>query len=118
METLNDFKMNSSQVKESPKDVKLDGVIIKIDKGILREFLPENIDLTNWEGLDNETLLIHFETKFEDRTIGGTDRLTFYEEPLSNSKLGKFLQKYDELKVAQRIKINFNGKGYSSILLE
>lgn len=118
MQTINEFKMTNKDVIESPKDEILDGVITRIDKGMLREFLPENIDETKWTNLEQDTLLIHFETKYNDRNIGGTDRLSYYEKPMSNSKLGKFLSKYKQLAIGQEIKIEFDGEGFSSIKLK
>ena len=62
--------------------------------------------------------MIHFETKYNDRHIGGTDRLRFYEEPMINSNLGKFIMKYETLKVGTKIKVEFNSDGFSSIKIK
>jgi len=118
METLNEFTMNKSNIVQSPKDCILPAVITRVDKGLLQEFLGNNIDLTKWSNLDAPFLLIHFETKFEDRVIGGTDRIAFYEQPLSGTNLGKALEKYGSLNIGTEIKVIFDGKGFSSIVLE
>lgn len=104
-------------VVASPVDEILDGVIIKIEKGLLSEFIPESVH-SKFDNLEQSTLNIHFQTTYNEKNIGGTDRIAFYDEPMTNSKLGKFLTKYEELKVGQKIKVEFNGDGFSSIKLK
>ncbi len=112
-----DFEMNTEQVVASPKDEILDAVIIKIEKGLLSEFINPEVH-HKFDNLESETLLVHFETKYNDRIIGGTDRIRFYEEPMINSNLGKFITKYNTLKVGIKIKVEFNADGFSSIKIK
>lgn len=112
-------KFVKSDVVESPKDVILDGVVIKIDKGQLKEFVPKE----KWDKFDNleqETLLVHFETAFKGRNLTGSDKISYYPKGSipSNSNLGKFIQKYDSIAVGVKIKVEFDGNGYSSIKLK
>lgn len=110
-------KLTKESIVQSPKDVKLDGVITGIEKGLLSEFVDPRVH-DKFDNLEQETLNIHFECKFNDKSIKGTDRLAYYSEPMSHSKLGKFLEKYGELKAGQSIKVDYNGKGFGSILVE
>jgi len=109
--------LKKSDVVESPKDIILDGVIVGMEKGLLSEFLDPSVH-SKFDNLEQPTLKIHFEVKFKERLIKGNDRLPYYDEPMSNSKLGKFLTKYEELKTEKKIKVEYNDKGFGSIRLE
>jgi len=110
-------KLTKKDIVASPKDVKLDGVILSIDKGLLSEFVDPKFH-DSFDNLEQEYLNISFECKFNGKNIKGTDKLSYYAEPMSHSKLGKFLEKYGELKAGQSIKVDYNGKGFGSILVE
>jgi len=109
--------MNKSQVVQSPRDEILKGVIIKIEKGLLSEFLDPAVH-AKFDNLEQPTLRLSFEVKYNDKIIKGQDRLNYYEEPMSNSKLGKFLTKYDKLEVGQEIKVIYNDNGFGSIKVD
>ena len=106
--------IDKSKVVESPKDQILDGVIVKIEKGLLSEFIDPQYQ-EKFDNLEQETLNIEFEVHFNDKILKGNDRFAYYEEPMSNSKLGKFIEKYDEFKAGVKIKIEYNGKGFGKI---
>ena len=112
-----DTVLTVKDVVASPVDEVLEGVIVKIEKGLLSEFVPAQVH-DKFDNLEQETLNIHFETKYNDKNLKGTDRIAFYEEPMTNSKLGKFLTKYEELKVGTKIKVDYDEKGFGSIRLK
>lgn len=107
-----------NQTKESiiasPRDEILDGVIIKIDKGLLSEFIDPKVH-SKFDNLEQPTLNITIDVKFNDKVIKVTDRIAYYKEPMTNSKLGKFLNKYDKLEVGKQIKVFFNSEGFGNI---
>lgn len=109
--------MTKDSVIASPKDEILNGVVLKIEKGLLGEFLDDKVK-DKFDNLEQPTLFFYIECKFNNKHIRTTDRLAFYEEPMSNSKLGKYLEKYGELKAGQEIKVIFNDKGFGSIKLD
>ena len=110
-------EMKKEQVVASPKDEILNGVIIQIEKGLLKEFVPEEVH-KSFDNLDQPTLKITFEVDFNGKKITSSDRLAFYEEPMTNSKLGKFLNKYNTLKVGSLIKVVYNGDGFGKIKVD
>jgi len=110
-------KITKSEIIASPTDEILTGVITNIEKGVLKEFLNEGVQ-SKFDNLDQETLKIYFECKFEDKIIKGSDRLAYYEKPMSNSKLGKFLIKYDELNVGREIKVVFDKNSFGKIKVD
>ena len=117
MVTVFSETMTKAQVVASPKDEVLSGVITTIEKGLLSEFLDERVH-SKFDNLEQPTLRIGFEVSFGDKTIKGNDRLAFYDEPMANSKLGKFLEKYGELKAGQEIKVLYDGDGFGKIKVD
>ena len=110
-------KMNKSAVVASPEDVTLDGIIVNIEQGMLREFIDEKVH-DKFDNLESEQINIYFEVQYEGRTLKGNDRFAFYGEPMSHSKLGQFLNKYNDLAVGVKIKVQYNSKGFGSIIIE
>ena len=106
--------LTKASVVESPRDVILDGVIISIEKGLLREFLDESV-YSKFDNLDQETLKITYECQYNNKSLLGNDKIAYYSSPGSNSKLGKFLTKYSELKVGLLIKVEYDGEGFGKI---
>lgn len=110
-------KLTKDDIVASPCDEVLTGVITKIEKGLLGSFVDEKVH-SKFDNLDQETLMIYFETKFNDMIIKGSDRLAYYEKPMTNSKLGKFLLKYGSLEAGQQIKIVYNSEGFGRIKVD
>ena len=109
--------VTSKDIVASPVDEILDGVTTTIEKGLLKEFIDEKYH-EEFDNLDQEHLLIHFEVKFNNKILKGNDRLAYYAEPMSNTKMAKFITKYDELKAGQKIKVIYNAKGFGKIKLD
>ena len=110
-------KQNKSDVVQSPKDEILNGVIVDIKKGLLSEFVDSQYH-TKFDNLEQEQLEIQYETKFKDKILKGFDRIAYYEKPMSNSKLGKFLTKYETLDIGISIKIIYDGDGFGKIKVD
>lgn len=111
------FEMNKNVVVQSPRDVILDGIIIDVNKTTWKEIIPSE-KLDKFDNPDKELVQIKFETKFDERILKGEDVLPYFEKPMSNSNLGKFLDKYENLAVGKTIKIVFNDKGFGKIKLD
>ncbi len=109
--------IKKESVIASPNDEILEGVIISIQKGELKEFLDEAVH-HKFDNLNQETLQIGFEVDFKDKKIKGNDKLAYYEEPMTNSKLGKFLTKYNELKTGISIKVIYDSNGFGKIKVD
>jgi len=110
-------KLDKSVVVASPVDEILEGVIIKIERGMLKEFLDPKVH-EKFDNLEQDTLKFHLEVKFNDKIINVSDKINYYEEPMNNTKLGKFLNKYDTLGVSKVVKVIFDGKGFGKIKVD
>lgn len=110
-------KIDKSVIIESPKDEVLTGVIIQIERGLLSEFVAPEVH-SKFDNLDQETLNFTIECTFNGKKFKVNDRIAYYTEPMSNSKLAKFLEKYDTLEVSKQIKVIFDGNGFGKIKLD
>ena len=109
--------MNKNQIKDVPKDTIQDGIVIAIDKCNWKMIVPAD-KLHKFENPDEEVLVVKYETKYNDSNLKGEDTIRYYAEPFPNSNLGKFLTKYDNLEVGSKVKVTFDGNGFSSIKLD
>lgn len=120
MSEVYNAQITKKDIVASPEDVTLDGIIISITKGLTSEFVDSQYHKDfDEDSLKKEQLSIDFEVTFQNRKITGNDRMNFYEEPLSNTSMAKFMVKYDEgLKVGTKIKVQYNSKGFGKIILK
>ena len=110
-------KLDKSVIVASPRDEILNGVIVQVEKGLLREFLDESVH-SKFDNLDQDTLKFTIECEFDNKKFNVIDRIAFYDEPMSNSKLAKFLNKYDTLEVGKQIKVIFDKDGFGKIKVD
>lgn len=122
METLDKFTETKEDIVKSPKDEILEGVITSIKKGTLREHFEEierpDIAAKFKDGLDDLYIFVQYETAFNGLNLKGSDRFRHYSPPQDNSNYGKFLMKYSDVGVGGKIKIIFDGNGFSKIKLD
>ena len=111
-----DKVLTEKSVVASPKDEILSGIITNIQQGLLSEFIDSSVH-SKFDNLHQETLLIEYEVKYGDKILKGNDKFGYYAEPMSNSKLGKFLTKYKELKTGMPIKVMYNAEGFGKIVV-
>ena len=109
--------MNKKQVVQVPKDTVLSGVIINVEKTTWEKIIsPDKI--SRFENPQDEIVHITYEVQYENRTLKGDETFNYYDAPMANSKLGMFLEKYDDLKAGIQIKIDYNAEGHPSIRLK
>lgn len=109
--------MNKNQVIKVPKDTVLDGVIVDIEKTTWANIIdPEK--LSKFDEPNQEILRIKYEYQYEGNVLTSNESFKYYEKPMANSKLGKFLNKYETLKVGVSIKIDIDGNGFPSIRID
>ncbi len=122
METLDKFKETKEDIVETPKDIVLEGVIVGIKKGTLQEHFDEierpDIAAKFTKGLDDTYIFVEYETAHNGLNIKGSDRFKHYSPPMDNSNYGKFLMKYSNVGIGGKIKIMFNGEGFSKVILD
>ena len=102
-------------LKEIPKDTVVDAVIVdviiqtwkeKLDSETLKKFKQEN---------HNQAQVF---IKYDCTGIIREDSYTFYEEPPTNSKLGKFMLKYNGFpETNTKIRVDFDKDSKSRIRL-
>jgi len=117
MENIKNFTMKKEEIVKSPKDVILDAVVIESNKTTWANIIkPDKIG--KFEDPNKVIVQIKYEYGFDDRVLKGEDTMAYYEKPMVNSNLGKYLFKYGDLQVGQKIKIVFGGDGFGSIKLD
>jgi len=109
--------MNKKVVVSSPRDVILSAIVTEVNKTCWEEIIPSE-KLEKYDDPKKEIVQIKFETKFEETNLKGHDTLPYYEKPMSNSNLGKFLEKYEDLCPGKEIKVIYNDKGFGQIKLD
>ena len=112
------MKISSKNVVESPKDQIMDGVITAIsDKTTWNDHLTamgNEKAIAKFPNPGQEIINVSYEVT-KDPSLKGTDQVAYYDKPRDRSKLGKLLTKYGDLDVGTKIKIKFNGDGYSEM---
>lgn len=113
--TLDDIaKMNKENIKIKPKDAIHDGIIIDMEIKSWAEHLKDRPEaLAKFAEPKKEMIFITYEAA----GFKGIEPYTPMSEPTENSKLGKHIIKYNKAPViGDKIKVKFNGQGYSEII--
>jgi len=106
----------SKDVIKSPKDTVLRGKVISAEKTTWRKIIdPDKI--SKFDEPDKDIIQVKYEVEFEGTNISGSDTMAYFEKPMSNSKMGKYLEKYGSFEVGQDISVDFDDKGYSKLRL-
>lgn len=114
----------TEDVIETPKDIIEDAIVTKLIPTTWREFLKTKTTeknkyeemLQKFQEPDKQIVVIHFKT--EKTNVEGNDTANVYTPIPDNSKLGKIITKYGGLNVGRKIKVAFDGNGYTSIHLD
>ena len=101
-----------TDVQELPKNTTAEAIITKVEVKTWREIIPED-KLEKFSEPDEKRIIISCEGK----GFKHTENYKYEEKPSCRSKLGKFLLRYDEIKVSSQIQINFAHESNSSILI-
>lgn len=109
--------MNKKQVIEVPKDVLLDGIIVDVEKTTWSKIISQE-KLNKFENPFAEIVRIKYEVNYDDRILRNDEVYSYYENPMANSKLGMFLNKYEDLKTGIKIKVDYSSEGKPSIRLK
>jgi len=110
-----DYKIPSmDDIKKLPKEVILPAAIISVDIKTWREIITDVLVLAKFDKPDEPQVVITYECQGYRRD----DKYNFYQDPSEGSKLGRYMTKYKSFpKVGQEIKVQFDSKGMSVILI-
>jgi hypothetical protein len=111
------LSINKSVVVESPRDVILDAVVVEANKTTWAEIISPD-KLHKFDDPNKALVQIKFETSYNNEQLRGEDTFNFFEKPMSNSKMGLYLVKYDEIRVGQTIKVIYNKDGFPKIKVD
>jgi len=114
---ISDYKIPEvKDLKELPKDVILPAVIIGVDIKTWREILsPESLAKFDENSIDQPQVIITYECQGYRRD----DKFTYYEQPSTRSKLGRYMVKYDKFpEIGDEIKVQFDDEGRSNIVIK
>jgi len=114
---ISDYKIPEvKDLKELPKDVILPAVIIGVDIKTWREILsPESLAKFDENSVDQPQVIVTYESQGYRRD----DKFTYYEQPSTGSKLGRYMVKYDKFpEIGDEIKVQFDDEGRSNIVIK
>ena len=112
--TNEEFEINASNVIPAPRDTILDAHVIGLKKTTWREHLQDEEKIRKFKNPDEQIVSITWRT---ENGFEGSEQVPFYEKPSDNTKLGKILKKYGDLRKGTRLKILFDSNGYPSVHL-
>jgi hypothetical protein len=115
---------NIEEIKGLPADKILDGVIIGVIDGKVKEFInPEA--LNNWKGdLNSNAINVDVEILHDNTRHVITQMFTYIDEDgkvkfPTRSNLGKYIKKYDKApEVEDKVLIQTDGDGFAKIKLK
>jgi hypothetical protein len=114
METLN---INKSVVVETPKEIILQATVIQANKTTWAEIISAD-KISKFTEPEKEIVQIIAEVNHNGEIFKIEDNFNYFEKPMSNSKMGQYLNKYNEIKVGQTIKVMFNKDGHAKICFD
>ncbi len=101
-------------LREVPMDCKEDGIIVNVETKTWREMLkPESLEKFKEENRDDLQIILTYDVKGFLRT----EKFYYTKEPTNTSRLGRYLIKYEEIKVGTKIRVDFDEEGKSNIIL-
>lgn len=100
-------------LKVIPKDETLDAVVIDLDVQTWEQLTKDNEKKKNLRDPDGKVLIV----KYDAAGFIRSDNFPFTENPTNTSRYGRFIEKYGDFKVGQKIKVLFDEDGKSDILL-
>ena len=132
-ETIKEENVNMNQEYDPSKSKEIEtlepgiiikGVIIKIESGTYRKFIPEQY-LGKFKNPDQTCIKIHAEGKFKDRFYSDTELIGYFKnekgimEFTTKSKMGKFNKYYKKLPVSGgEIHMKTDADGFFKIIIE
>ena len=109
--------ITKKDVVQSPKDLVLNGTIIEANKTTWREIInPDKI--SKFDEPDKEIVQIKYEVLYDETHLKGEDTFAYYPQPMANSKLGLFLNKFESFEPGTQIKVVYDSQGFGKIKVD
>jgi hypothetical protein len=103
-------------VKELPRDTEVEVLIYNYDIKPWNEIIKIQEKLDKFDNPDQLQMILYYENK--ELNIKASENFPFFENPTSNTKLGKFLLKYSEIKLPMTVKIKYDKGGKGKIVID
>ncbi len=100
-------------LREVPKDTKEDGIVIDVSIKSWKEIITDPEKLTRFKNPDALQVIVKYDVKGFIRE----EKFNYDEKPTTTSMLGRYIVKYDTPTVGQKIRVDFDEDGHSSIIL-
>ena len=113
MTNLNVKLPTKADVKTLPKNQTLDAVIIDVEIKTWREIIADNTKLLKFENPDQQMIVV----KYDVQGIILSETFPYNENPSDRSKLGRFLNRYEDIQVGNKILVDFDAESKANILL-
>lgn len=100
-------------LKAIPKDDIIEGIIINLEVKTWNDITKDETKRKNLKNPDGKVLFV----KYEVDELIRENKFPFTEKPTTNSKYGRFIIKYGDFAIGQKIKIQFDSDGYTEIIV-
>ena len=117
-------KQESVEFESSlPKDSIIDGVIKKIDDGIVKDFVNETA-LAKWQGetdIPAINIVVEIQVEGKDKPVEMHQMFTYHPDGKNtdSSNMGKYINKYGKApSEGDQVKILTNDKGFGKIKID
>lgn len=104
---------SKKDLREVPKDVKEDGIVIDVSIKSWKDIITNPERLKKFKNPDDLQIIIKFEVKGFIRE----EKFNYDRNPTTTSRLGRYILRYDTPEVGQKIRVDFDEKGNSKILV-
>lgn len=103
----------AKDLKVIPKDETLDAIVVDLEVKTWSELTKDPEKRKNLREPEGTVLIV----KYDAAGFIRTDNFPFTENPTTTSRYGKYIEKYGEFEVGQKVKVLFDEDGRSDILL-
>jgi len=111
MEKLNIPK--KKDLKVIPKDEVVTAVVINLESKTWFEFTKDETKKLNLKNPDGKLLVV----KYDCNGFIRSDIFPYSENTTDSSKYGKYIEKYGDFEIGQKVKVYFDSEGKSDISL-
>lgn len=101
-----------NDVREVPRNDVVDATVIDIQVKTWRDIISKD-KIDKFDNPEEEQIIV----KYDAQGFVREEKFRNDTNPTTTSKTGRYLVRYDEFKVGQTIKVDFDNEGKSSILL-
>jgi len=101
-----------NDVREVPKNDVIEAIVIDIQVKTWKELISKD-KIDKFDNPEEEQIIVKYDAKGFIRE----EKFKNEANPTTTSKTGRYLVRYEEFKIGQKVKVDFDNEGKSTILL-